>query len=432
MPEIIDNVKVGAYIKELLKKHNMTQDDLAHKLNISKSAVSQNIRGKSSFDIQNLINIAKIFDISLDELLSLKSSDQEVVSEYKKVVDKGLDSFKSVNTQNLIVNQPDLYGKVLVDYIIETKHIEMFEYLDSQNVLLVDEQYHRALQLYLDIVIFVLENDLNNPFKYIEKYKILNKSFLINDDAYRLKVWGLLNQNKYDHVVEKILTYKPLLFDKKRFFKSESDLGYLSKTDIIEIIAEYKLFNVFSIFLKTIYKDNQYIYIVKTFKKYHFIKGLNDYIRSQFNKDLSWLRKVTIDVQQGLIEIIELKDKELIELFIEKKLYTDLTKVVIALIKNELVKISIRLIREFNNELNYRKLGETALLNSQIMILDEIIPFLNQNDKDYLLSIAEVDNISMIIYLLEHEAKIDEKYYNLSTFQKMNNIISHFIRKEKD
>lgn len=431
MPEVIDNVKVGAYIKELLRKNSMTQDDLANKLNISKSAVSQNLRGKSSFDIQNLINIAKIFDISLDELLSLKSSDQEVVSEYKKVVDKGIDVFKSSKSQNLIINQPDLYGKVLVDYIIESKNIEMFEYLSSQDVSFVDEQYHRALQLYLDIIIFVLENDIKNPFKYIEKYKLLNKSFLINDNTYRLKVWGLLNQEKYDLIVEKILTYKPQLFDKRRFFKNESDLGYLSKTDIIEIIAEYQLSNIFNVFLRTVYKDTQFLYIIKMFKQHHFLKGLHHYISTQFDKDLSWLKKITIDAQQGFIEVIDLKDIEVIELFIEKKLYTDLTKIVITLIKNNIVKVSVRLIREFNHELNYRKLGETALMSETIMILDEIMPFLNQNDKDYLLSVTDADNIPTIIYLLEHDARIDEKYYNLTTFRKVNNIINHFIRKEK-
>ena len=198
MPEVIDNVKVGAYIKDLLKKNNMTQDDLANKLNISKSAVSQNLRGKSSFDIQNLINIAKLFDISLDDLLSAKSNEnQEVISEYKKVVDKGVNVFKSIKLENLIINQPDLYGKVLVDYIIESKNIEMFKYLDNNNISFVDEKYHRACQLYLDIIIFMLENDISEPFKYLEKYKILNKTFLINDETYRLKIWGLLNQIKY-------------------------------------------------------------------------------------------------------------------------------------------------------------------------------------------------------------------------------------------
>ncbi len=205
MPEVIDNVKVGAYIKDLLKKHKMTQDDLANKLNISKSAVSQNLRGKSSFDIQNLINIAKLFDTSLDDLLNTKSSeDEEVISEYKKVVNKSLDVFKSTKLENLIIDQPDLYGKVLVDYIIESKNIEMFKYLDDNDVSFVDEKYHRACQLYLDTIIFMLENDISEPFKYIEKYKILNKTFLIKDDTYKLKLWGLLNQDKYESIVEKI------------------------------------------------------------------------------------------------------------------------------------------------------------------------------------------------------------------------------------
>ena len=76
-------------LKKLLKQHNMTQDNLADALSISKSAVSQNLRGKSTFDIQNLIMIAKIFEITLDDLLNLKSNDtDQVQSEYYKVVKK--------------------------------------------------------------------------------------------------------------------------------------------------------------------------------------------------------------------------------------------------------------------------------------------------------------------------------------------------------
>lgn len=53
MPTIIDNLKVAEKIKKLLKDNNMTQEQLANKLSITKSAVSQNLRGKSNFDIQN-------------------------------------------------------------------------------------------------------------------------------------------------------------------------------------------------------------------------------------------------------------------------------------------------------------------------------------------------------------------------------------------
>ena len=41
MPNIIDPIKVGNKIRELLKANNMTQEKLANEIGISKSAVSK-------------------------------------------------------------------------------------------------------------------------------------------------------------------------------------------------------------------------------------------------------------------------------------------------------------------------------------------------------------------------------------------------------
>lgn len=66
----MDNVKVGQFIKEELKKHSITQEQLAEKLGISSSAVSQSLSGKNSFDITNLMEISKILDIDLDVIVN--------------------------------------------------------------------------------------------------------------------------------------------------------------------------------------------------------------------------------------------------------------------------------------------------------------------------------------------------------------------------
>ncbi len=98
MPDVIDNVKVGEHIRKLLKKKNMTQDDLAHVLSISKSAVSQNLRGKSSFDIQNLIRIAALFEITLDQLLTLSTpTEKRPMSDYERLVTEGLDAISGLD-----------------------------------------------------------------------------------------------------------------------------------------------------------------------------------------------------------------------------------------------------------------------------------------------------------------------------------------------
>ena len=59
---------VGNNIRNLRKKHGMSQKDLADKLNIRRQTVSAYEREVSIPDIYTLIRVADIFSISLDEL----------------------------------------------------------------------------------------------------------------------------------------------------------------------------------------------------------------------------------------------------------------------------------------------------------------------------------------------------------------------------
>jgi transcriptional regulator with XRE-family HTH domain len=428
MPDVIDNVKVGEYIKTLLKKNHMTQDDLAQKLNISKSAVSQNLRGKSTFDIQNMIRIAEIFNITLDDLLSLKTTQEEgVISEYQKVVNQGLIAFKATNADNLRVNQPDMYGKVLVDYIIESKHLEMFEYLKDNDVSLVEDHYHRSRDIYLDVIVFMLEQNISGVFNYIQKYKELNRTFLIHDELYKLKIWGLLNQTKYQDIVEEIFRENIKDNQVKSFFNKMQDPGYLSKTDMIDVIANYKLRNIFETYLNIIYKDSQFSYIVKEFVRYGYEEGIELLIHEAFKKPLVWIKKVSMEVQASILEVVKLENEKLILEFIDKKLYTDLTQVTLLAIKKNLNKVTSHVINNYHSDLNFRKVGESCIDANNKVLLEDISKYFNQNDYDYFLSYTNEEDISMMIYLIKHGAKIDEKYYNLKTFQKMNILIKYLL-----
>lgn len=60
---------LGAAIAAYRKKNNMTQLELATKLNVSDKAVSKWERDLSCPDINTISQIAKIFDISVDELM---------------------------------------------------------------------------------------------------------------------------------------------------------------------------------------------------------------------------------------------------------------------------------------------------------------------------------------------------------------------------
>ena len=60
----------GAVIKELREKYHFTQAELAEKLNVSDKTISKWETGKGYPDISLLEPIAKVFDISVTELIS--------------------------------------------------------------------------------------------------------------------------------------------------------------------------------------------------------------------------------------------------------------------------------------------------------------------------------------------------------------------------
>ncbi len=63
---------LGEKIKDLRKKTNISQEQLAEKLGVSRQAVTKWERDLGLPDIENLKAIATLFNISIDELLDYK------------------------------------------------------------------------------------------------------------------------------------------------------------------------------------------------------------------------------------------------------------------------------------------------------------------------------------------------------------------------
>jgi len=76
----MDTEKVGSFISEQRKSQNMTQKDLALKLNISDKAISKWERGLSCPDISLLSPLAEILKISVPELLNGEKSGEDVTN----------------------------------------------------------------------------------------------------------------------------------------------------------------------------------------------------------------------------------------------------------------------------------------------------------------------------------------------------------------
>lgn len=70
------NIEIANRFVELRKKHHLSQEELAKKLGVSRQAVSKWERAEASPDTDNLIALAQIYNITLDELLhQTKSKD---------------------------------------------------------------------------------------------------------------------------------------------------------------------------------------------------------------------------------------------------------------------------------------------------------------------------------------------------------------------
>jgi transcriptional regulator with XRE-family HTH domain len=73
-----DNMTLGKHLVELRKKHNLTQNDLAKSLSVSRGAISMWEINQRTPDLETLKNIADLFDVSIDWLLGRTNNTQQV------------------------------------------------------------------------------------------------------------------------------------------------------------------------------------------------------------------------------------------------------------------------------------------------------------------------------------------------------------------
>ena len=77
-------IEIADRLIKLRKKYGYSQEELADKLGLSRQAVSKWERAEASPDTDNLICLAKLYGVSLDELLSTDDSVETIVEEQVK------------------------------------------------------------------------------------------------------------------------------------------------------------------------------------------------------------------------------------------------------------------------------------------------------------------------------------------------------------
>jgi transcriptional regulator with XRE-family HTH domain len=70
---------LGEKIYELRTQHNLSQGDLANKLDVSRQSISKWENGNSTPDLEKIVKLADIFNVSLDELIKNEEKEETIV-----------------------------------------------------------------------------------------------------------------------------------------------------------------------------------------------------------------------------------------------------------------------------------------------------------------------------------------------------------------
>ncbi len=164
---MFDTKKFGGYLSRLRKNSDMTQSELADKLNLTRQAISRYELGDSFPDISILILISKIFGITLDTLINSGEPShgealilENVALGNNKIIVKNINDI--VNIAPLL--KPSTLAKLsssLSNQGIDISNIvKLAEYLNDENVvdLLENAKFNSADEVMFEKLIPLLDN----------------------------------------------------------------------------------------------------------------------------------------------------------------------------------------------------------------------------------------------------------------------------------
>ena len=78
------NIEIANRLINLRKQSGLSQEELAARLGLSRQAVSKWERAEASPDTDNLIVLAKLYGVSLDDLLNTEQPVEDIIRDTKE------------------------------------------------------------------------------------------------------------------------------------------------------------------------------------------------------------------------------------------------------------------------------------------------------------------------------------------------------------
>ena len=112
-------------LKRIRKENNLSQEDLAEKLGVSRQSVSKWESGAAYPEMDKVIQLCKMFDLNIDELLNKNVNEVKDNKQSKININKYIDDFLSFVTKTINMFS-DLTFKSKMKCLIEQVLIILF------------------------------------------------------------------------------------------------------------------------------------------------------------------------------------------------------------------------------------------------------------------------------------------------------------------
>lgn len=240
-------------LKRIRKEHNLSQEQLADKLNVSRQAVSKWESGQAYPEMDKMLQLCQIFNLNIDELLNQNIKDVNSKKEAKNNVNKFVDSFleyitKTVNMfssmkakvkfkcifeQLLIISVLILIFLIVgsIFGVVINNFIKIIPYYLSNVISSVLQGIYILFCLVIGIIIVL------NIFKvrYLDYYIIVNENEVLDNSS----------DEKLDDIKKEVKVSKPVLEKKqeKIIIRDESHSGYKFMSGLLKVVLWFiKLF----------------------------------------------------------------------------------------------------------------------------------------------------------------------------------------------
>lgn len=160
-------------LKKLRKEYNLTQEELAEKLYVSRQAITKWESGDGTPDIENLKQISKLFNTTIDELVK---EEKEVKLEEKNSY---VESLEIDHTKHFDININEIYELNFIPTTLEQVKIE---------ILSNEENFKESFEIKFDNLYNKLDIDIKNKNKIKGTINIYLPPKYINDIELNSKI----------------------------------------------------------------------------------------------------------------------------------------------------------------------------------------------------------------------------------------------------